>query len=186
MKSKLKTLKIILFKKFAMDSNTHITILNLLSREDLISISSILLNENVALKTRLQDLESQVSVVINAFKDFQVPQASAPEPEPVQQPEDDLNSRKLFVRNISFRANKEDLYAIFSRYGRVEHAKILYETNQYGFEQSRGFGFVIFDDAADAQKALEDKYITIDGRVAECHLAVNGKDTRPANKHTKH
>jgi RNA recognition motif-containing protein len=171
-----------------MDPNSHLTLLNLLSKEDLVNVSSALLTENVAMKSRLEHLESQASIVINAFKNFQlepVPQPIEKE-KPVDLYEQDLLTRKIFVRNISFRANKYDLYNIFSRYGAVEHAKILYETTSSGYEQSRGFGFVVFENAIGAQHALKDKYITIDGRVAECHLAVNGKDVRPTNKQNKH
>ena len=136
--------------------SSHLTILNLLNKEDLITIASTLLNENIALKTRLNDLESQVSQVVQVFQDIQQSQQPQPilqQPQPVLQQtepeseEDKLQKRKLFVRNISFSANKFVLYNAFSKYGKVEHAKILYETNSFGFEQSKGYGFVIYENA---------------------------------------
>jgi RNA recognition motif-containing protein len=94
----------------------HITILELLSKENLVQIASMLLTENVALKSRLEHFEPRV---IEAF--------------------DELNSnadnnnmalRKLFVRNISFQANPQDLAIAFSKYGNVEFAKIQYQKNK--------------------------------------------------------
>ena len=51
---------------------------------------------------------------------------------------------------------------------------------------AKGFGFVTFQTSLDAQKALLDKNIIIDGRSIYCDLAVNGKYSRPPNKHNKH
>jgi RNA recognition motif-containing protein len=171
-----------------MDSNHQLTILNLLSKEYLVNVVSTLLNENSTLKSRVQDLESQVSQIVQVFQELQNVQqqqllVSPPAVQSQELPleEDDVQKRKLFVRNISFAANKYDLYNVFSKYGRVEHAKILYEKNSFGVEQSKGYGFVIFENIEDAQKAVDQQYFNINGRIAQCYLASKG-NTRPPNK----
>jgi RNA recognition motif-containing protein len=52
--------------------------------------------------------------------------------------------------------------------------------------KSKGFGFVTFQTIQSAQYALLDKNIIIDGRLIFCDLAVNGKYSRPPNKHNKY
>ena len=150
----------------------HITVLELLSKENLVQIASMLLTENVALKSRLEKLEPRVE-------------------KKVIEPIDDLNSnvddnnvvlRKLFVRNISFKATPQDLAIAFSKYGNVEYAKIQYQRNRNGYTESRGYGFIIFSEAESANRALRDKVVWINGRGAECYLAANG-EVRPVNAH---
>jgi RNA recognition motif-containing protein len=57
----------------------------------------------------------------------------------------------VFVGNLPWSTNDEDLAELFSQYGEVKRAKIVTdrETNR-----SRGFGFVDMEEA-DAQKAIE-------------------------------
>jgi RNA recognition motif-containing protein len=150
----------------------HLTLLNLLDKEALVQIASTLLTENVALKSRLEQSVPRVE-------------------QKVIDPIDELNSnlddnniilRKLFVRNISFKANPQDLAIAFSKYGNVEYAKIQYQTDKYGCTQSRGYGFIIFSEAESANRALRDKIVWINGRSAECYLAANG-EVRPVNAH---
>jgi RNA recognition motif-containing protein len=66
--------------------------------------------------------------------------------------------KKLYVGNISPDASKENLEALFSMFGTVEKAYIVTD-HQTG--QSKGFGFVIMSNDADAQAAI---------------TALNGKD----------
>ena len=96
----------------------------------------------------------------------------------------DIALRQLFVRDIAFTTTNEMLANAYSKYGNVESARIQFErTHNSNYMRSRGFGFVTFERAEDANKATSDKNLMIDGRLAECHLAVNGKYTRPINKH---
>lgn len=79
----------------------------------------------------------------------------------------------IFVGNLPWATNDEDLQELFSQFGEVKRAKIVLdrETNR-----SRGFGFVDMEEA-DAQKAIEawnnQQY---NGRV----LTVNLAQSRPA------
>ncbi|MCL4171080.1 UNVERIFIED_CONTAM: hypothetical protein GTU68_009297, partial [Idotea baltica] len=60
---------------------------------------------------------------------------------------------KVFVGNFSFSVTDEDLTEFFSKVGNVVSAKVMKE-GQGG--RSRGFGFVDFSDAADAEKAIKE------------------------------
>ena len=199
----------------------HLTLLNLLDKEALVQIASVLLTENVALKSRLEQsvprVEKKVIEPVNelnsnvhdwlhqsnqsvsqSHKLGKAKQARLEEPstatsleeanQPTLSPQggeaDDNNIilRKLFVRNISFKATPQDLAVAFSKYGNVEYAKIQYQRNRNGYTESRGYGFIIFSEAESANRALRDKIVWINGRGAECYLAANG-EVRPVNAH---
>ncbi|GGD54576.1 RNA recognition motif domain-containing protein [Lacimicrobium alkaliphilum] len=59
---------------------------------------------------------------------------------------------KLYVGNLSYQMTDADLEAAFAAFGAVSSAKIITdrETNR-----SKGFGFVEFDDRAEAEAAIE-------------------------------
>jgi len=67
---------------------------------------------------------------------------------------------KVFVGNFSFSVNDEQLKEFFSKAGTVVSAKVM--TEGHG-GRSRGFGFVDFQTAEDAQKAIAE----LDGNVWE-------------------
>jgi cold-inducible RNA-binding protein len=58
----------------------------------------------------------------------------------------------IYVSNISFHTNEDDLKNLFSKFGAVTSAKIIMdrETNK-----SRGFGFVEMQSAEEGNKAIE-------------------------------
>ena len=117
----------------------HTTFLALLSKENLVQIASMLLTENIALKSRLEQMEPRVEQKViepieelNTNLDDWLRQSNqsvsqsqtATSLEEVNQPalipqgvEADNNNvalRKLFVRNISFQATPQDLAVAFS------------------------------------------------------------------------
>ena len=57
----------------------------------------------------------------------------------------------IYVSNLSFNLQDEDLKQVFTEYGEVSSAKVIIDkfTNQ-----SRGFGFVEMPDTTAAQKAI--------------------------------
>ena len=59
----------------------------------------------------------------------------------------------IYVSNLSFSVQDEDLKAFFADYGEVTSAKVIMDkfTNR-----SRGFGFVEMPDNAAAQKAIQE------------------------------
>lgn len=58
---------------------------------------------------------------------------------------------KLYVGNLPYSTRDEELRAMFAEFGTVASARVIMD-NQTG--RSRGFGFVEFDDAAQAQAAI--------------------------------
>ena len=59
-------------------------------------------------------------------------------------------SKKLFVGNLSFDTNDDEVRTVFEKYGPVEEFKLI--TDRYT-GKSRGFGFVTMEDEA-ADKAM--------------------------------
>lgn len=70
---------------------------------------------------------------------------------------------KVFVGNFSFSVNNDKLKDYFSKIGEVISAKVMTEGES---GRSRGFGFVDFTNAEDAQKAIAELNTAVwDGRV---------------------
>ena len=68
----------------------------------------------------------------------------------------------IFVSNLSFNIQDEDLKGFFSPYGEVISAKII---NDKLTGRSRGFGFVEMSDETASRKAIEElNESTVDGR----------------------
>jgi len=61
-------------------------------------------------------------------------------------------AKKLYVGNLAWSTTKEELEEFFSKYGTIEEA-IIVSDNATG--RSRGFGFVTFENDADADAAIE-------------------------------
>jgi RNA recognition motif-containing protein len=69
---------------------------------------------------------------------------------------------KLFVGNLSWTVTSDDLRDAFEPFGNIQEAKVIMDRET---GRSRGFGFVTFTEAADAQVAIADMNGTkIDGR----------------------
>jgi RNA recognition motif-containing protein len=68
----------------------------------------------------------------------------------------------IYVSNLSFNVQDEDLKGLFTPYGEVTSAKII---NDKVTGQSRGFGFVEMSDETAAKKAMAElNDATVDGR----------------------
>jgi len=67
--------------------------------------------------------------------------------------EDPERSRVLGVFNLERRTTEEEFRRIFERYGRLEKCCLVYDKKH---EESRGFGFVTFEDIQDAVDAKRD------------------------------
>jgi RNA recognition motif-containing protein len=59
----------------------------------------------------------------------------------------------IFVGNISFQSEENDLQTIFEKYGEVSSVKIILD-NYTG--RSKGFGFVVMENQEAAQKAVDE------------------------------
>lgn len=58
----------------------------------------------------------------------------------------------IYVGNLDFKVNENDLKTIFEEYGAVSEAKII--TDKFS-GRSKGFGFITMDDDAEGNKAIE-------------------------------
>lgn len=61
-------------------------------------------------------------------------------------------STKLFIGNLDYTVTSDDLRDAFSKFGNVTDAVVITDRET---RRSRGFGFVEFATAEDAQKAME-------------------------------
>lgn len=59
----------------------------------------------------------------------------------------------IYVGNLSFKVDDNDLKGIFEDYGTVSSAKIV--TDKYS-GRSKGFGFVVMDNDEEAKKAINE------------------------------
>ncbi|TAL46569.1 MAG: RNA-binding protein [Chitinophagaceae bacterium] len=85
----------------------------------------------------------------------------------------------IYVSNLSFSVQDEDLKSYFAEYGEVSSAKVIMDkvTNR-----SRGFGFVEMPDDTAAQKAIQElEGAMVDGRAIKVNVA-RPKEERPERK----
>jgi RNA recognition motif-containing protein len=83
----------------------------------------------------------------------------------------------IFVSNLSFRVNSEDLKQLFNEYGEVSSAKVI--TDKFS-GRSRGFGFVEMKNEDEAKKAIEElNQAEYDGKVISVSVARPRPERRP-------
>lgn len=83
----------------------------------------------------------------------------------------------IYVSNLSFSVQDEDLKGFFSPYGEVSSAKVI--TDKFT-GQSKGFGFVEMPDTAAAQKAIAElDNGSVEGRNIRV-MEARPKEDRPA------
>lgn len=85
--------------------------------------------------------------------------------------------KNIFVSNLSFRINDDDLQQAFADYGTVTSAKVI-KDNFSG--RSRGFGFVEMTNDDEAAKAIEElNNAEFDGKVMTVSEARPKADRKP-------
>jgi RNA recognition motif-containing protein len=83
----------------------------------------------------------------------------------------------IYVSNLSFNINDEDLRGFFAEFGEVTSAKVI---NDKFTGKSRGFGFVEMPDQASAEKAIAElNNGSVDGRTINV-MEAKPKEDRPA------
>ncbi|KAJ2768741.1 hypothetical protein IWQ57_003408 [Coemansia nantahalensis] len=89
---------------------------------------------------------------------------------------EDAEGTKIFVAQLAYSVTDEQLQEHFEKFGTVVNAKVALEppTDGYGSRRSRGFGFVTFEDAASAQRAIAEAHETqFEGRTIAVKQATN-------------
>ena len=83
----------------------------------------------------------------------------------------------IYVSNLSFNVQDEDLRGFFAEYGEVSSAKVILDRES---GRSRGFGFVEMPDNAAAQTAISElDGATVEGRNIKV-MEAKPKEDRPA------
>src|SRR5437667_4024017 len=83
----------------------------------------------------------------------------------------------IYVSNLGFNVQDEDLKEFFAPYGEVTSAKVI---NDKFTGQSRGFGFVEMPDNTAAKKAIAElDQATVEGRTIKV-MEARPKEDRPA------
>ncbi|MFK7871918.1 MAG: RNA recognition motif domain-containing protein [Oligoflexales bacterium] len=82
---------------------------------------------------------------------------------------------KVFVGSLSWNTDEEGLRQAFSQFGDIQDVRVISDRET---GRSRGFGFVTFNDAEDAQKSIEEMDGSdLDGRT----IKVNEAKDKPRN-----
>lgn len=63
----------------------------------------------------------------------------------------------IYVGNLDFKVNENELESVFQEYGEVSSTRII--TDKYS-GRSKGFGFVTMDNDSEAEKAIEELHGT--------------------------
>ena len=74
---------------------------------------------------------------------------------------------EVFVGGVPDGATETLLKEVFSRFGEVTHAKIIYHHNQIGTKISRGFGFICFSKEDAAERAIAEHSVSLMGTEIE-------------------
>merc|ERR1711953_864727 len=98
----------------------------------------------------------------------------------ISQTQQDLNARRVYVGNLSFKTNSTGLKEAFEQYGEIEHAHVV----TIG-KKRRGFGFVTFASPDDASKAVQGANGTdLDGRSIRAELSTSTTTPQKEKKPT--
>ncbi|CAO2641896.1 RNA binding protein fox-1 homolog 1 [Lemmus lemmus] len=99
--------------------------------------------------------------------DDAAPTDGQPQTQPSETTENKSQPKRLHVSNIPFRFRDPDLRQMFGQFGKILDVEIIF--NERG---SKGFGFVTFENSADADRAREKLHGTVvEGRKIEVNNA---------------
>nr|XP_060504411.1 RNA binding protein fox-1 homolog 1 isoform X40 [Panthera onca] len=102
-----------------------------------------------------------------ATTDDAAPTDGQPQTQPSENSENKSQPKRLHVSNIPFRFRDPDLRQMFGQFGKILDVEIIF--NERG---SKGFGFVTFENSADADRAREKLHGTVvEGRKIEVNNA---------------
>ena len=91
-------------------------------------------------------------------------------------------SNKIFVGGLSWGTDSDGLREACAAYGEVKEARVITDRDT---GRSRGFGFVTFDSAEEATKAIEGlNGSDLDGRTLRVNIAEDRRQNRgPRNRY---
>ena len=131
-----------------------------------------------------EDAEAVTTALADLQDDFHEPSMNDPDlnqSKPYTKP-----GRSLFVRSLPSTITDEALADHFSQSYPLKHAIVVLDRDT---KESKGYGFVTFADAADAQRAREEFDATIlDGKQIKVDIAkarIRGVETRPTSESEK-
>ncbi|XVF51079.1 hypothetical protein PTKIN_Ptkin04bG0155600 [Pterospermum kingtungense] len=91
----------------------------------------------------------------------------------------DTTYTKIFVGGLAWETKRDTLKRYFEQFGEILEAVVI---NDKSTGRSKGYGFVTFKDADSATRACYNPFPVIDGRKANCNLAVLGaQKNRPTS-----
>ncbi|ETI44017.1 hypothetical protein, variant 3 [Phytophthora nicotianae CJ01A1] len=106
---------------------------------------------------RADDNEDKKSPRVSDNEDRETSRRSrsrSPAPKAPAAPADVANpGNNLYVANLATRVGEQDLQEIFSKFGRVDKCEVIVDPVT---KESRGFGFVTFEDVRDAEDAVKE------------------------------
>jgi len=79
-----------------------------------------------------------------------------------------MDTNKLFVGNLSYNIDSNGLRDLFAKYGEITDAVVITDRDT---GRAKGFGFVTFSKAEEAQAALEMNGQEIEGRALAVSIA---------------
>lgn len=90
---------------------------------------------------------------------------------------DENRGNNLYIANLSYQTREDDLQELFAKYGKIKHCKVIRDPVS---KESRGFGFVTFEEAGDAQEAIKQLNNTeVSGRKLHIEEAKRAKPYSP-------
>ncbi|ESQ43127.1 hypothetical protein EUTSA_v10015434mg [Eutrema salsugineum] len=93
----------------------------------------------------------------------------------------DTTYTKIFVGGLPSVTRNEGLRIFFEQFGEIVHVNVVYDK---ATNRSKGYGFVTFKDAESATRACVNRNPIIDGGIANCNLASDGRNQySPQSEH---
>ncbi|KAI9493061.1 hypothetical protein BDB00DRAFT_407260 [Zychaea mexicana] len=97
--------------------------------------------------------------------------------EPSRSSEDLNPGDNLFITGLTLRTNSADLEELFSKYGKIQKAEVMYDPHS---RESRGFGFIRMASSDDADRAISSINGTeLDGRLVTVEKARRSRPRTP-------
>ncbi|CAM8901937.1 unnamed protein product [Rhodiola kirilowii] len=91
----------------------------------------------------------------------------------------DTTYTKIFVGGLAWETQRDTMRRYFEQFGEIHEAVVITDKNT---GRSKGYGFVTFKDPAAAARACQNQSPVIDGRRANCNLAILGAN-KPYPQH---